>query len=395
MKIKVLFVLIFFYLMGSQLVSSQSTAVNLPIIDISKNHPKKEIIIQEIADIEYVALETTDDILLSERAVLSYISDKYILVYEPVLGDIFVFNRNGKICSQFNHKGQSGKEYSWIRAGVIFDEKNEEIYVCSQSIQVYKINGEFKRTLKKNAIQNELKVYNFDNETLLIYEGVNIDPAYEVFAKKNGLNFSPTAKPYSLISKKDGSTVFAFDIFLPIRYSNKFAQVLENNTWRPIEIFFPNSIYYGEDFMIADISCDTMFLLTKEKILTPILVRKPSVHTSEPRRVWTTLLTTDRFIVMGIIPLDINSKSGKIPFFLYEFKTGEFSILSIFDSEYGMKEWGPSTSPVIAKNMTAELRQTHILLEAYKKKQLKGKFEKFVETLDEDDNPIVRIMTFK
>jgi len=101
----------------SQFINPQSKSGALPVIDFSKDYPKhKEQILQELADIEYVRLETTDDILLSgvrsmsDISKLAYVSDKYILIYEMKRGDIFVFNRNGKIVSHFNQRGQSGRE---------------------------------------------------------------------------------------------------------------------------------------------------------------------------------------------------------------------------------------------------------------------------------------------
>ncbi|MDD4404146.1 MAG: 6-bladed beta-propeller [Parabacteroides sp.] len=152
MKIKNLVLLTSFFLMGSQVMSSQSKKANLPVIDFSKNYPTKDIRLQDIADMEYIPLETTDDVLLSDKAVLSSVTDKYILVYEPLMGDIFVFNRTGKIYAHFNHKGQSGQEYPWIRYA-IFDERNGEIFVCNQSIQVYSLNGKYKRTLMYITIE--------------------------------------------------------------------------------------------------------------------------------------------------------------------------------------------------------------------------------------------------
>jgi hypothetical protein len=152
-------------------------------------------------------------------------------------------------------------------------------------------------------------------------------------------------------------------------------------------------MYYGQDFMIADISSDTLYQLTQNKVLTPLLIRKPSVH-AEPRIVWLTHLTTDKYILFGMFPLNPNSNSrgGRIPILMYEFETGETSKISILDAENNMSRWGPGKSPAIAKNMTAEFIQASSIINAYKKKQLKGDF---AMTLDEDDNPVVRIIKFK
>ena len=293
MKIYNLILLILFFFTGSQTVSPQSKKGDLPVIDFSKQYPKKEILLQDIAESEYIPLETTDDVLLGDRLVLSGISDKYILIHEPWRGNIFVFNRNGKIYSHFNHKGQSGREYAWIGdAGTILDEKNEEIFVCNQSILVYSLKGEYKRTLKINTVESYSKVFDFGDEALLVYDDVVIDPGLEYKTKK---------APYRLVSKKDGSLISVLDFYFPKRYSIRFAEIVEKG-WRPTYMFYTESMYHGQDLMIADISSDTLYQLSPpNKKLIPVLTRKPSVHASEPRNVWATLLTTDKFIVIGTI----------------------------------------------------------------------------------------------
>jgi len=111
MNNSLLFIFISFFLLGCQKSVNYS---DLPVIDISKKYPQKEIHLQDIADMEYIPLETTDDVLLGQFPWLSYLSDNYILVWNMGHEDIFVFNRNGKIVSHFKHKGQGDKEYVGI-----------------------------------------------------------------------------------------------------------------------------------------------------------------------------------------------------------------------------------------------------------------------------------------
>lgn len=386
MDLKNLILPILFFLIGSQAINSQSKKGDLSVIDFSKSYPKKEICLQDIADIEYIPLETTDDVLLGNRLVLSCVSDKYILVHEPIRGNIFVFNRSGQIYSHFNHKGSSGQEYAWISdAGTILDEQNEEIFVCSQFIQVYSLKGEYKRTLKINTVENYSKVFDFGDDALLIYDDVVVEPGLENKTKKN---------PYRLVSKKDGGLIAVLDIHFSKRYSIRFAEIVGKG-WRPTYMFYTQSMYYGQDLMIADVSSDTLYQLSPpNKKLIPILIRKPSVHTFEPRNVWATLLTTDKFIVIGTILLDFNSIGGKIPRFMYEFETGEISKVSFLDIEFNAV-WSPGNSPAMEKNMTASLVQPSVIIDAYEKKKLKESVENFVQTLNEDDNPVVRIVKFK
>ena len=80
--------------------------------------------------------------------------------------------KNGKIVTHFNHRGQGYWEYLTI-SGLVFDEKNEEIFVANMhstcQIQVYSLLGKYKRTL--NYPKNfELKIFDFDDETLLVYD---------------------------------------------------------------------------------------------------------------------------------------------------------------------------------------------------------------------------------
>lgn len=388
MKTKNAILLICLFILGSQVISSQSKAGDLPVIDISMNYPQKEIRLIDIADIEYIPLETTDDILLGRMASLTAVTDKYMLIQEPEQGDIFVFNRNGRLYSHFNHKGGSGQEYGWIiKGGTIFDEKKEEIYVCSQYIQVYSLKGEHKRTLKRNTLGENMKIVNFDDETLLVFEDVVLDPGFEKNTKE---------RPYYLISKKDGNVVSVLDIHFSKRYSNRMFKILDNNESMTNILFYPHSMYYGQDLVIADISSDTLYLLNQNKKLTPLLTRNPSIHADiEPKTILTPQLTSDKFMILGLILLDFKSKGSQIPMLMYDFKTGEISKVTFFDEAGRRGTWGPGTSPAIEKNSTAELIQAQSIIDIYKKKRLKGDIEKLAKMLDEDDNPVVRIIKFK
>lgn len=392
MKTQQLILLLSFFLIGIQLISSQSKTGDLPVFDFSKDYPQKKLRLQDMADIEYVPLETTDDILLGGSSVLSAVTDKYILVHEARLGDIFVFDRKtGKLYSHFNHKGQGGMEYTWIKNGTILDGKKEEIYVCSQFILVYSLKGEYKRTLKINGFDNDMKIFNFDDESLFIYDDVIVEPGRESKTKKD---------PYRLVSKKDGSLIAMLGLHFSKRYSNAIPQKLEGNKWRSFQFYYPQNMHYGQNLMIADISSDTLYQLSPEKELIPLLLRTPSTHASEPRNIWFPFVTTDKFLLIGTFLLDFNSTGGKTPAFMYDIKTGEINKVSILDAEYDTRAWSqgrwePSGSPAIAKNMYAEFIQASSVIDAYKGKRLKGNGSKIAKTLVEDDNPVVRILKFK
>ena len=389
MKTKVFFLVCMLLLAGSQGMQSQSGS--LPVVDVSKNYSLEKLNLQDMASVEYVPLETTDDILLSGNAALSAVGDKYILVHEFQLGDIYLFDRHtGKLKSHFNHKGGSGMEYTWIKNGTILDEKAEEIYVCSQFIQVYSLEGKYKRTLKINCFGHDMSILNYDDQSLLIYDDIVIEPGREK---------ETTHTPYRFISKKDGSPMGTLDIYFPQRVPLAIAQQ-EGNMWRPYKFSYPSNARFGDDLMLMNVSSDTLYKLSPQKRLTPIFTRTPSVYASKLRNIWMPLLTTDKFMLFGTFVIDFNSTGGKIPKFMYDFKTGQVKRVSIIDHElnYGIRgprEWDSGSGTAIAKNMSAEFVSAPAMLEAYQKKRLKGNGNEVAKNLLEDDNQVVRILTFK
>ena len=372
---------------------AQSSTSNLPVVDLSKNYPLEKLRLQDFVTVEYVPLETTDDILLSEHANLSAVTDNYMLVYEFQLGDIYLFDRHtGKLRHHFNNKGQSGMEYSWINVGVDFDDKNKEIFVFSQFFQVYDFEGKYKRTLKKiNGFDHDMTVFNYNDECLLIFDDVIIEPGWE---------HRTTDRPYRLISKKDGSTVSKLNICLPKRVSKYKPVYLDNNMWSKKIMSYRYNAQYGKDLMIMDISSDTLYHLSPaDGSLKPVFTRTPSVFSTEPNLVWTPYMTTDKFMLFSILPLDF--KNGSIPTLMYDFKTHKLRNVSLIDMELnysiiGPRSWrSPRSSLSIEKNMVAELVQASAMIDAYKKKRLLWNGNEVAKKLKEDDNQVVRILKFK
>ena len=376
-----------------QLSFSQSSTSNLPVVDLSKNYPLEKLRLQDFVTVEYVPVETTDDILLSEHANLSAVTDNYMLVYEFQLGDIYLFDRHtGTLRQHFNNKGQSGMEYSWINVGVVLDEKNKEIFVWSQFFQVYDFDGKYKRTLKKiNGFDHDMTVFNYNDECLLIFDDVIIEPGWE---------HRTTDRPYRLISKKDGSTVSKLNICLPKRVSKSKPVYLDNNMWSKKIMGYRYNAQYGKDLMIMDISSDTLYHLSPaDGSLKPVFTRTPSVFSTEPNLVWTPYMTTDKFMLFSILPLDF--KNGSIPTLMYDFKTHKLRNVSLIDMELnysiiGPRSWrSPRSSLSIEKNMVAELVPAPAMLEANKKKRLLGNGSEVARNLKDDDNQVVRILKFK
>ena len=69
--------------------STKNDEQNLIVIDVTKKHPEKIVYAQDIADIEYIPLETNDSTLIDRRKP-DVVSEQYI-VYHNQNGQVLVF----------------------------------------------------------------------------------------------------------------------------------------------------------------------------------------------------------------------------------------------------------------------------------------------------------------
>lgn len=70
----------------------ENSGVDIVTVDISQNYPKKELVLQDFMDVEYIPLETNDE-FITQGDVMA-IDNKYIVVKNwNNDGDIFLFDR--------------------------------------------------------------------------------------------------------------------------------------------------------------------------------------------------------------------------------------------------------------------------------------------------------------
>jgi hypothetical protein len=361
---------------------------DLITIDVLADYPKEEIRLQDIADVEYVPLAISKEVLLGHGDRLFYLSDKYIIVsnnYQS--GEICVFNRNGEILSHFNRRGRGPNEYSNIR-DIVFDNIAEEFFVSTvipdSRILVYSLEGEYKRTLPLPKGW-QIKANNFNEESLLVYDEGGVAHG----------KFSTT--PYHLISKIDGSIIETLDIEMVERYSN--SAVFQTQT---IMLSGVNHRLGGKSITLADISYDTVYHYTRKRVLTPIFVRTPSVHASEPRLILGMELITDNFVVFEVLTLDFEEAmanvNSPIPTrsLMYDHATGRMVEPYFVDDNWPLRPWSNNYHEVERPANTAVCKLSPLrLVEAHKKGELSGSLAEIAAGLKEDDNPVVMIVKFK
>jgi hypothetical protein len=111
-------------------------------VDVTKIYPVQEFILQEVAEIEYIPLETSDDYLVGFPRVL-YMDDEEIFVSNR--NGFFTFERKtGKAIRSFDRLGRGAQEYTVLRQ-LVYDKEKREVLVFTfdNKILVYNPEGIF------------------------------------------------------------------------------------------------------------------------------------------------------------------------------------------------------------------------------------------------------------
>ena len=149
MRYSYIFLGLFLFIISGCIKEKEQSDNDFITIDITDNYPLKELILQDIMDVEYIALETNETFIC--QGFVQNIGKNIILVRNYNRdGDIFIFNRKGKALKKINHLGQGGEEYTFI-LGITLDEDNNEMFIndnLSRKILVYDLEGNFKRSFK-------------------------------------------------------------------------------------------------------------------------------------------------------------------------------------------------------------------------------------------------------
>jgi hypothetical protein len=350
--------------------------ISIPVVDLSLTYPEKNY--GDICELEYIPLETNDNILVADYRALEHVSDERIIVTNRGIGTVLIFDGKGKALYGFNHKGGGPKEYPNIR-NMVYDAKNGEIFIFnSKSVIVYSERGEYKRHWYHGNIKFG-DVFNFDDESFLAHanDSEKTDSSYVFLSKANGEILSFVNLPAenivatSIIDKKRQQS-----LFMPTQ------QLVKDN----------------DGFILSPISLDTVYRLTKEKQLVPLFTRTPSVKNSGTPSIFTPVLVTDRFILLMqyTLKLDLDNpdSSPKGNFLTYDRVEKRF---------YGDVNWDCLNQIFtiihtdLSTNSYAYLLNIHWIkgwLENRSDK-IDDKLKVLGATLDDDDNPVLEIIKFK
>ncbi len=357
---------------------------DLIIVDVSKNYPKKDLILQDFMDVEYIVLETTDE-FLTQGLVLD-VGKEYLLVKNRNNdGDIFIFDRKtGKGVRKINRQGQGGEEYARIN-DMILDESNGEIFVESpgNKILVYDLYGSFKRVL--NHDREVSSVFNYDKHNLICYD----------MSDYHSKGKDRTRSYHVIISKQDGS--ITREIFIPFKTIN--TPIAADGDQFIASYSYQIRLSHGE-WTLIETSSDTLYHYAPDGTLSPFIVRTPSAHTMVPEVFLYMGICTDRYYFMQTVKNVFNFEKGNGFYtdeLVYDKEEKALFQVAVYNGDYAEKRPVAMTaSPVNREIEDVTSLNASRLVEIYKKSQLKdGKLKEIVSRLDEDDNPVIMLVKQK
>lgn len=365
----------------------------LPQIDMNAEYPEKEICLQDVAEVSYIPLETTDESLFYGN--IESVSEKGIFG----VGDnkIYLFYPNGKVRHVIDRKGQGPGEYPYVHNAEV-DWIREEVFVYHQPrkvMMVYSLDGSFKREFPVDFTFLDHSVHNYDANRLIVYkpnpEGGEIQGDITPYC------------PYILMSKEDGK-VDSLSLVKDFHVSEMIKGVMLGNS--ALYLTASTMTRLGEDIYLNDVSLDTVYH-TKENKLMPVMTRIPAVRSDESGKFFLQF--------MGVIPnhyylrfqmkeMTLGDQVGAASFStkdedsynaLYDCRNGEIFRPIFKDNDYqGAKDYSLSFNN--GDKYTAYLKlEAFDLIEALEAGELSGELKTIAEGLKEDDNPVLMVVKFK
>lgn len=351
-------------------------------IDLSGSIPKEERILQDLFEVEYVALETTNSFLT--RGFIEAVSQHFLITYDYNEGCLSLFDRaTGKGIRQIKRQGQGPEEFT-SPSNVIIDEKQEELFISDYSLRkilVYDLKGNFKRSFKTVDENYYTELLDYDDRHLLAY--------------KSPAGPHDESSCHLLISKQDGS--LTKEIRFPIDQVETPIFTHGKLTSTP---FFYLTAPYGERWALTVTSSDTIYSYDADGNASPLIVRSPSIHGMDPQVFLYPTILTDRYYFLRAQKKEFDLETMKgfpTQMLLYdtqEKKLVEYTLINA-DMEDGPSINFYSIRPLGCDALGALTLQAPDLVEARKAGKLKGELQNITERLDEESNPVIVLLEEK
>ena len=366
-------------------------------VDVTKSYPKKELILQDFMDVEYIPLETRNDFLC--QGIVMAIGKDVILVKNQINdGDIFVFDRDGKGLRKFNRKGRGPEEYSNIQ-WITLDEDNDEIFVIDAGRTiVYDLYGKYKRSFQSKDGYSYRHMYNFDKKNLICNNStfdlpIEIDnelAPFVIISKEDGIIKKYIQIPYE---QRKSTMMIQLNSGAILNSANMGAKNIKPEEISSMSIFsyFP-VIPYDDSWIIAGPSFDTIFRFLPDYGMKPFMVRTPSIQSMNTEVFLFPTIHTERYYFMESRPMSTAPRLH----LMYDRHEKIIYECTVFNDDFSTKSIVNMFNATINTEIAFQQKlEADDLFDAYKEGKLKGKLKEIAAGLKEEDNPVIMLVKHK
>ena len=357
-----------------------SADIGMMTIDVEKSYPKKELAINDIWEMEYIALET-DSMFLVSGGQPQHVGENKLGFVDNRTGNLLFFDaKTGKKAFCINRKGAGPEEYKSVGA-LVMDEKAGEIFAWSiidGTFQVYDAQGKHLRTLPMHNKRKDEYVY--------ITNFINLDDDWLLCSSHNIKGYAV----HYLQNKKTGLTTIVDSISNEQYVSEYIFAQKDGMTYSTAPNLTP-FVHTSEGLVYADHSNDTLYRMTDGMTTSPFIIRIPRVKETEPNKILRFDNETDDWMFLSSIEMayDFSQNKGlhQINYGI-EKESGEIFELTLVHPDYEGKEYSPTA-------LNARYYSSGELFTALEEGKLKGKLKEIVSKLDEEDNGVIMLLKQK
>ena len=357
-----------------------SADIGMMTIDMEKSYPKKELAINDIWEMEYIALET-DSLFLVSGGQPQHVGENKLGFVDNRTGNLLFFDaKTGKKAFCINRKGAGPEEYKSVGA-LVMDEKAGEIFAWSiidGTFQVYDAQGIHLRTL---PMRNKKK-----DEYLYITNFINLDDDRLLCSSHNIKGYAV----HYLQNKKTGLTTIV-DSIPNEQYVSEYIFAQKDGVTYSTAPNLTPFVHTLEGLVYADHSNDTLYRMTDGMTPSPFIVRIPRVKETEPNKILRFDNETDDWMFLSGIEMayDFSQNKGLHQInYGVEKVSGEIFELTFVHPDYEGKEYSPAA-------LNARYYSSGELFTALEDGKLKGKLKEIASTLGEEDNGVIMLLKQK
>ena len=372
-------------------------------VDVTKNYPKKELILQDFMDVEYIPLETNDDFV--NQGWVQDVGEKFIVVININRdGDIFVYDRKGKALRKINRKGYGGEEYTDI-IRITLDEDNGEMFVSDPFkgiILVYDLNGKFKRSFKQRT-SSDMKFFsdisNYDKDHLICFDRLSKDTPFVLLSKQNGSITKEIKIPFKkkILLEHTLKEKGTKNTTTNPRGGSSVTGTVSSQSVTPGP--YRTMANFNNNWILIENSSDTIYSFSTNYSLRPFILRTPPIQSMNPGVFLMLSFFSDRYYFMHTVTnvYDWNKREGfPETNLMYDNQGKNFFEYTVYNGNYStQKEIHMNRFGGHQENQYWQSFEAYQLVEDYKKGILKGKLKEVVSKLDEDDNRVIMLVKNK